>query len=131
MKPHQFPHMKNKSHSDEMTPAQIMQGLQEKNRMLTQKNGEYLDLAERRASKERSYNMAVAEKTLRLQADGYSVTLMQSIVKGDPNVSKAKYELDIAQAVEKACLESIKDLRSAIDTYRSLLAWLKAELQSQ
>ena len=39
-----------------------------------------------------------------------------------------KYDLDIADGVMKACMGSIRDIRTSIDTYRSLLAWLKAEL---
>ena len=114
-----------------MNPAEIMNGLKEKNRMLSAKNDEYIDLIERRAQAERTYNIAVAEKTIALKLDGNSITLIDKLVKGDSTVAKLKYDFDVCQGVEKACLNVIHNLRSAIDTYRSLLSWLKAELQSQ
>ncbi|OEU68437.1 MAG: hypothetical protein BBJ57_02410 [Desulfobacterales bacterium PC51MH44] len=114
-----------------MTPGEIMAGLSEKNRMLSAKNDEYIELIEKRAQAERLYNIAVAEKTIALKLDGNPATLIDKLVKGDKTVSKLKYEFDVCQGVEKACLNVIHNLRSAIDTYRSLLSWLKAELQSQ
>lgn len=104
--------------------------MSEKNRLLTSKNAEYLRLVEQRAEAERLYNIAAAEKTMNLKADGNSISLIDKLVKGDRHVAKLKLNLDIAQGIERACLESIKDIRASIDTYRSLLAWLKAELQS-
>jgi len=114
-----------------LTPAEIMDGMKKKNLMLTQKNDEYLDLVEKRAQAERAYAIAVAEKTIQLKTEGYSITLINTLVRGDKTVAKLKYEYDVAEGVEKACLNVIKNLRSAIDTYRSLLAWLKAEMTNQ
>lgn len=114
-----------------MTPAEIMAGMAEKNRQLSMKNDEYVKLVEKRAQAERAYNMGAADKTMRLKADGNSITLISTLVKGDETVSRLKLDFDIALGIERACLESIKGIRSAIDTYRSLLAWLKAEMQSQ
>jgi len=114
-----------------MTPAEIINGLAAKNRLLTAKNDEYIELAEKKAQAERDYNIEVRTKTLMCRSDGDPVTVISTLVKGDQVVAKLKFDLDVATAVERACLESIKDLRSQIDTYRSLLSWLKAELQSQ
>ena len=112
-------------------PQEIMDGLAEKNRMLSAKNDEYVDLIQKRAEAERVYNIAVAEKTISLKLDGNSITLIDKLVKGDKAVAQLKYDFDVCQGIEKACLNVIKNLRSAIDTYRSLLAWLKAEMQNQ
>ena len=108
-----------------------MQGLASKNRMLTQKNEEYLELSEKRAQTERTYKVVYAQKLLELKSHGTPITIAKDLAAGDIQASKAKFEYEVAMAVEKACLENIKDLRSQIDTYRSLLSWLKAELQSQ
>jgi len=113
-----------------MTPAEIFEGLKSKNRMLGQKNSEYLELAEKRAESEKLYNMAVAEHTLRYKED-YAATLIPKLVAGNKVVAELKFKFDVALAIEKACLESIKDIRSAIDTYRSLLTWLRAEMTGQ
>ena len=114
-----------------MTPPEIMNGLAAKNRLLTAKNEEYVQLAEKKAQAERDYNVEVRLKTMALRSSGEPVTIITTLVKGDELVAKLYFDFCVAAAVERACLESIKDLRSQIDTYRSLLSWLKAELQSQ
>ena len=109
-----------------ISPQQIIDGMADKNRMLTQKNDEYIELSEKRAQAERAYSMAVAKETLKQKAEGQSITIIDKVVKG--NVADLKYELDVAEGVLKACLNSIKAITIGIDTYRSLLAWQKAEL---
>ena len=111
-----------------MNPQKIMDGLSEKNRMLSQKNDEYVELVERRAQAERAYNIAFRKAVLNEKASGQSITIIDKIVKGDTTVADLKYELDVAEGVSKACLLAIKSLTLAVDTYRSLLAWQKAEL---
>lgn len=114
-----------------MTPPEIMNGMAAKNRMLTQKNDEYLQLVEKRAQSERAYNIALTQKTIALKIEGNSITLINTLTKGDPIVAELKYKMDVAYGIEKACLESIKDIRTQVDTYRSLLTWLRAELTGQ
>ena len=115
----------------DLSPGQIMQGLTKQNRLLTAKNDEYQELIAKRAEAERVYNIAVAEKTIALRMGDTPVTVIDKMVKGDKTIAKLKYDFDVAQGVEKACLLAIKTAMSAIDTYRSLLSWLKAELQSR
>jgi len=114
-----------------MTPSDIMSGLASKNRLLTSKNEEYAGLAEKKAQAERDYKMMVRHSILKHKSEGHPVTIILKLVDGQKIVAELKFKLDVAAAVERACLESIKDIRSQIDTYRSLLSWLKAELQSQ
>ena len=104
-----------------------MTGMQQKNLMLSSKNEEYVLLAEKRAIAERLYHVAHAAATLNLKSEGYSIGLIATLAKGDKVASELKFKYDVACAVEKACLESMKDIRVAIDTYRSLLAWEKQE----
>uniref|UniRef100_A0A6M3K958 Uncharacterized protein n=1 Tax=viral metagenome TaxID=1070528 RepID=A0A6M3K958_9ZZZZ len=111
-----------------MTPQQVIEGMAEKNRMLTQKNEEYVELVEKRAQAERAYSIAVAKITMEEKATGQSITLIDKIVRGNKTVADLKYDLDVAEGVMKACQQSIKSLTIAVDTYRSLLAWQKAEL---
>lgn len=111
-----------------LSPNNIMDGMAEKNRMLTQKNGEYSDLVEKRAGAERDYNIQVAIQTITLKGESHPVTLIPTLVKGNKAIAELKYKFDVATGVERACLESIKDIRSQIDSYRSLLAWMKAEM---
>ena len=111
-----------------MTPQQIMDGMKDKNRMLSQKNDEYQKLLEVKAQAEMNYNQAYAQKITELRINGEPTTIIKELAKGDVSVSKLMHEYAIAIGVEKACLESIKDIRTAIDSYRSLLTWLRAEL---
>ena len=109
-----------------MTPQNIMDGMAEKNRLLTSKNDEYTSLAETEAQKERDYQQALATKILSLRSEGTPVTILKDIAKGG-HVAHLKFEWDVAAAITKACLNAIKIHTSAIDTYRSLLSWEKAE----
>uniref|UniRef100_A0A6H2A4T2 Uncharacterized protein n=1 Tax=viral metagenome TaxID=1070528 RepID=A0A6H2A4T2_9ZZZZ len=112
----------------EINPKRIMAGMAEKNRMLTQKNEEYVDLVEKRAQAERAYNIAVARETLNQKAEGQSITIIDKLVRGDRVIADLKYALDVAEGVQRACLQSIKAITIQIDSYRSLLAWAKAEM---
>jgi hypothetical protein len=105
-----------------------MDGLQEKNRLLTAKNAEYSLLAQKRAEAEYAYSVTKARKIIEHRADGCAVSLVSDLVKGDKEVAKAKMDMDIADGVLKACRTSIQSLLSAIDTYRSLLSFMKEEL---
>ena len=114
-----------------MTPSEIIKGLEKKNRALTAKNDESEGIIEARAQAEKDYNMANSEKTIEAALAGEKVTLIKTIVDGNPSVARLKMEFEIKKGVEKAHWKSIDILISQIDTYRSLLSWLKAEMQSQ
>ena len=111
-----------------ITPAEIMKGMAEKNRRLTSLNDEYIDFVEKRAQAERDFNVSVAKKTLELKEDGQSITIINTLVKGDKLVAELKLKMDVAEGMEKVCLLKIKETTSAIDTYRSLLTWQRAEM---
>jgi len=112
-----------------MTPQQIMDGMAEKNRMLSMKNDELVELYKNYAEAEREYNIAYAQKLTMLRMQGEPITLAKELAKGDSVISGLFYKMRIAEGVLNACREKIKDLRSSIDTYRSLLSWLKAEFE--
>ena len=114
-----------------MTPSDIIAGLESKNRALTAKNDEFSTLVENRARAERDYNMALSEKLLKAALAGEKMSIIKDVVNGEPLVTKLKMEFEIAKGVERANQQSIKILIGQIDTYRSLLSWLKAEMQAQ
>jgi len=109
------------------TPEEIMHGLEQKNRLLNQKNAEFEDLAEKKAQTEKDYKMAVREQILRHKTDGHPATLIPKLVEGHKAVADLKFAFDVADAILKANLESCKDIRSQIDTYRSMLSYIKYE----
>jgi len=110
-----------------MNPTEIMNVLQSKNRLLTDKNDEYIKLAEKRAAAERDYNVSFAQVMLTMKTAGTAVTIIRDLVKGDKAVSRLKFDYEVAMAIEKACLESMKDIREAIGAARSILTWLREE----
>jgi len=112
-----------------MTPDEIMRGMSQKNLLLQAKNEELLKLSESKAQAERTYNIAVATEVLHLKSEGTAATLIGTLVKGSATVADLKYKLDIADGVLRACQESLRDVRTAIDCYRSILSWMKEELQ--
>ena len=115
----------------DMTPSEMMDVLQSKNRMLTDKNEEYKDLAEKRANAKRDYNVEYARQLLVLKSQGTPITIAKEVCKGNRAVADLKFTYEVAAAIEKACLESMKDIREAIGAARSILTWFRNELQSQ
>ena len=114
-----------------MNPSKYIEGLETKNRELTSKNDELKELYEKHAEAVRNFNVEYAKKITRLRADGESITLAKELAKGDKFVGDLFFKMMIAEGVLNACREKIKDVRSAIDTYRSILSWLKAEMESR
>jgi hypothetical protein len=108
-------------------PAALLRGIQKKNLMLTQKNDEYLSLMEKRAHAERDYKIAFAKTLLEFKPD-HPATILIKVVDGDSTVADLKFKLDVADAVVRACRESMDDIRTAIDSYRSALTWKREEL---
>ena len=117
-------------HSD-LNPGKIMMGMQDDKRLLSSKNQEYLRLLQQKAEAERVYHIAVAEKTLSAKSEGHPVSIITALVKGDKYVADLKKNYDIADGIAKCCLESMKDIRSSIDSARSYLSWLKTERLNQ
>ncbi len=113
-----------------ITPDGLIKGIQSKNRELTLKNAELQTLSEKSAEAKRDYRVIKAQTILKLKSEGNPATLITEICKGDKVVAEAKFKSDVADGVYKACRESITDVRTAIDSYRSLLAWLKTEMHN-
>lgn len=113
-----------------MNPQQIMDGMAEKNRLLTSKNTEYAGLSEKRARAEETHSIALAKKMIELKLAGQSVTLIPALAKGDKAVATLKYDLDVSDGVLRACNGSMNDLRASIDTYRSILSFMKLEYKN-
>ena len=108
-------------------PDQILQAMADKVRWLGAKNQEYKQLAEDRAEAERNHNVLFAERLLRLKGE-HAATILRDIVKGDKGVADAKFKLDVAEAMVKACQQSMRSLTAWIDVDRSELSWNKAEM---
>ena len=108
-------------------PEKLMNGLKDKNLELSKINGELKDLARDKAEAEKDYRLARMEWTLKLREKGLAVTIIKDIVRG--KVATEKFDYDIAAETYEIMKKKAWDLRTAIETYRSLLSWEKAEFQ--
>ena len=109
--------------------SDYIKGLEQKNRELTSKNDELQRLYADHAEAERSYNIAYAGEITKLRINGEPITISKDLARGNKAIADLFYRMRIAEGVLNSCRERIKDLRSSIDTYRSLLSFLKAEYE--
>jgi hypothetical protein len=118
------------SHFD-INPAELIVGLQKNRDLLARKNNEYLRFNQQWAEAKEIYSVALQQKLLSLRAKGEPVSIVKDLAKGDRNVASLEKNMIVAEGIMKACQQSMSDLRSEQDAQRSLLSWLKAEMQSQ
>ena len=115
---------------EDMTPKEIMDGMRSKNGTLSRINGELLNYAETKAQKDRDYKILKSKEIVRLRADKTPATIILKLVDGDETVAKAEFDAKIAEEIYRIKLEELKDTRTAIDTYRSLLTWMREEFKN-
>ena len=110
-----------------MKPDEIIRGIKSKNQMLTQKNEELIELSEIAAQAKKKYAIALATELLSLKSLGHPATLIKELAQGNKVVAELRFEKDVAKGVHDACRESIKDIRTHLDSYRSILTWEREE----
>ena len=114
--------------SSNIDPGHRMKMLDAKKQMLSSKNDEYKKLVDKRAEAEKDYNCAFAKELMRARMDDKTpITIVKDLVKGNKEVAKLKIKLEVCIGIERACTESMKDIREAIGADRSILTWLRAE----
>ena len=117
----------NKKAASNIDPEHRMKMLDAKKQMLSQKNDEYKTLIETRATAEYNFNCAFAERLMKERLDGTPITIAKELTKGDKTVAKLKIAYEVALGIERACLESMRDVREALNADRSILTWLRTE----
>ena len=121
---HKFPNID----SEQPNPTRRMKMIDDKKGRLEEKNYEYKQLIEKRANAEADYNVAFSMALMKHRMDGTPITIAKDLAKGEKSVVKLKLEYEIALGVERACLESMKDIREALGADRSILTWLRTEM---
>lgn len=111
-----------------MNPQRYLDRLENKNRELSVKNGEYKDLMIDHAEAKRDYEIALAKCILSLKSEGQSVTLIPKLSTGDKVVAELGFKMLVAEAMVKACLQSMKNIHAVLDATRSTLTWLRNEM---
>lgn len=112
----------------DLDPNRILNHLEKLVARLGEKNTEYQKLGVATAEKERAWKILRSVQVLKARNKGTPVTLIKTVVDGEEAVALACYEYQCAQAVQNACLESMRNIREGIGAYRSFLTWMRAEL---
>lgn len=81
---------------------------------------EYGRLGRKLAVAEREYRRALAQYMLRERAAGTPVTILPDLARGDDEVSRLRFDRDIAQADYDACRESLLVQKKRASIYESV-----------
>lgn len=92
-----------------MNPQQLMERLEMCIQALGRGNTQLKTLGINKAQTERDYKVRQAKEILKLRAEGYPVTIIQDLVKGN---------------------EEVAELRLEIEIIRSKLTWLRVEFKN-
>lgn len=63
---------------------------------------EYKNYAKDYAMKEQTYRIALSKRLMQRKSEGYSVTNLSDIVRGEEDIAKLKFERDIAEGLMKS-----------------------------
>lgn len=83
-----------------------------------------------KAKTERDYRVREAQEILKLKADGFKVTIIQEVAKGNEEVADLRLKRDIAESAYYTALQAMENLRLEIEILRSKLTWLRAEFKN-
>lgn len=92
----------------------LFQELQEKTRLLDRAVRELRGRGTALAQAEREYKVAAAKKILKLREQGYPVTIIPDVMRGDEEVSLLRFKRDCADVVYRSALEAINALKLEI-----------------
>lgn len=62
---------------------------------------EYKRLNEEYARKEYAYRTALSKRLLQRKTEGYAVTNLSDIVRGEEDIAKLKFERDVAERIKE------------------------------
>lgn len=96
-------------------------------RTLTQQIDRYRAEGENYAVAKHDYSVALSKKLLTLRDEGQSVSLAESLAKGDERVAEYREQKDVAYARWRAAGAHIGVLQSQVDICRTLFAWERQE----
>lgn len=88
--------------------------IQEKNALVRQLTASIKELrhsATTYAQKEQDYKVLLATEALKLRDDGTPATLINTVVYGEKQVAKARFERDVALGVYEANKEAINSIK--------------------
>lgn len=113
-----------------MNPQQIFEELNKCTLALSKGNIEQKRLGLEKAKAERDYRIKYNQKMLKLKAEKCQTTLIQALVKSDPEVAELAMKRDIAESSYYTEISASENLRLEIEIKRSQLAWLRVEFKN-
>lgn len=111
------------------TPAEIEQGMINKNVELQRSIEEVPELINNMGKAEKDYEVAFAQKTLELKTKGTPITIIPKIVAGDKAVSDLKFQYHLCKELVKIQYAKIDAIKTAINSYQSMHALRRIEYQ--
>ena len=111
-----------------MEQIEIEQGIIDNNKILYAKLKELDKAVIALAEAERAYLTAKAKKAVTLKIDGESVSLIDTLSKGDPEVADARYQYTLAESNLKALFTKIGSVRDTMSCFQSMLSTYRSEM---
>ena len=97
---------------------------------LNKGNMELKKLALKKAQTEKSYRIKRAQEILKLKEEKYPATLIIEIVKGNEEVAELRLQRDVAESAYYNCISSIENLRLEIESMKSKMNLIRAEINN-
>lgn len=113
-----------------MNPQQIINKMNQCLMAMQKGNIEYKSLGLKKASAEEKYRVALQKEMARLKLEGYRVTIIPDMARGNEEVAHLRLERDIADVNYTVCRDSLRYNEKELDILRSQLAWLKVEFKN-
>lgn len=74
------------------------------------------------ARAERDYRVALSKKILEYRAEGFPVTIIPDICRGDPEIARLRFERDVALTVYESAKEAINGYKLQIKVLDAQIA---------
>ncbi len=113
-----------------MNPQDLLDRLDKCVQALGRGNAQLKTLGLEKAKTERDYRVREAQEILKLKADGFKVTIIQEVAKGNEEVAELRLKRDIAESAYYTALQAMENLRLEIEILRSKLTWLRTEFKN-
>ena len=112
-----------------MNPQQIINKMNQCLMAMQKGNIEYKSLGLKKAAAEEN-RVALQKEMARLKLEGYRVTIIPDMARGNEEVARLRLERDIADVNYTVCRDSLRYNEKELDILRSQLAWLKVEFKN-
>ena len=111
-------------------PAEVIEKIENSIKALELSNSELQTIGLEKSKADSNYKIAYKKELMKEKLNNTPIGIIKEIVSGKEDIAELKLKKDIAEVSYNTCLSSIANIRIQIETYRSILAWLRAEYES-